>query len=249
MINPGFTTCPTTRSNGSGWTSDCNFQAGGVFPSPVSSGSTSDFSSASSQTSRLHKNSMDCLALVPSAPLIPSALYADVLNTTNSIDADSYHCPPGPSSTNPASFGMQQAMMAMNEMFRTDTMNTTLILPDTPYPNLLLHQDTTNYSSNMNGIVVTDKTPKDSKKRVLDDDNESLDESADELDQSTASFDGNSGHIWPWMTVVGQFSSSHDAAVQVSWPRDSDELKPQVSARRRPRPGYLDCASKTTSPK
>ncbi|KAL3314261.1 hypothetical protein Ciccas_007120 [Cichlidogyrus casuarinus] len=35
-------------------------------------------------------------------------------------------------------------------------------------------------------------------------------------------------------------SLSLDATVQVSWSRESGEVKPQVSARRRPRPGYLD---------
>ncbi|KAL3318681.1 Pre-mRNA-splicing factor ATP-dependent RNA helicase dhx15 [Cichlidogyrus casuarinus] len=41
----------------------------------------------------------------------------------------------------------------------------------------------------------------------------------------------------------------YDAPVQVSWSRESGEVKPQVSARRRPRPGYLDwCGAKEPPP-
>ncbi|KAL3311609.1 Anoctamin-7 [Cichlidogyrus casuarinus] len=42
-------------------------------------------------------------------------------------------------------------------------------------------------------------------------------------------------------TLVGLWERvCFDARVQVSWSRESGEVKPQVSARRRPRPGYLD---------
>ncbi|KAL3318680.1 Ribosomal protein S6 kinase delta-1 [Cichlidogyrus casuarinus] len=51
----------------------------------------------------------------------------------------------------------------------------------------------------------------------------------------------NRSRVLPGIQIespVGEVFS--DVPVQVSWSRESGEVKPQVSARRRPRPGYLD---------